>query len=339
MRRGNNDLEFSLPLKTPNPQVKERMYVFNRYLQTSTSEQKAAESTCQLKSEQDPGNRKKYEELCKLEKSRVIQRYKPLMKAEYARAIAESILSGCCGNDCVFNPPFPELKLDDTQFKIMLDALWTKPICREDQRARGVIFNFPENILSDASLSHLSKVIKDRNFSHAVVIDLSDSKTFTNAGAHELLTALNTLAALNLDELDYLPGGMGITIKLPDNPNMVDKELLRQINERQKENRERYMEFYEKHYSKKAGKHARLAARSPRKSQDKSGTSLFSKKEKAEAAVTRKSAVKKAKDVEAQEVKAEKPAGKSGLWRRKTEKTKEEESKQDKEHYKKLDNL
>lgn len=234
--------KFNLKLETPekDPMVHQRMMYVNTYLNSCDRELKTAKNAA--------------------ERDRIVQYYLPQIKSEYARAIVESIVSGSCGDEFVFKPQLRGHSLEDYEFTIMVDALWKKSH-NSKGCPKGLVFNFPVNRVTDASLSHLSMIMKHHNFAHGVVIDLSQATRITDTGLKELITALDEIA-----EQKQPTGGMSLSLILPDDPNLL---LLKELNAKLERNQNDYADLLRE--QKEAKEKPRSAAAKPKAAVAKTG--------------------------------------------------------------------
>ena len=147
-------------------------------------------------------------------------------------AYAAGIITGSCGPNYVFE--MPDTKINDKQFKIIINALLA------NSKIKGVTLKFPINNLTNSSLEAIATAIKDPAFPPYVTIDLSGSTKFTDAGAAALLAALSDKKC-----------NLSFHIKLPENPRMVNAEIMKELNEKITDNNKHYQPEPEVTKSKK----------------------------------------------------------------------------------------
>lgn len=162
------------------------------------------------------------------------------VKTGFINAFGAGIIHGDCGNDCVFE--LKDMKIDDKHFQILLDALTTKNNGSKS-KPENITLKFPVNNLTNDSLQALAHALLNKNFPQNVTIDLSQSTGFNDAGVKKLIESLSDKKC-----------NLSVNIKLPENPRMVQAELMHEFNVKMKAN--------QKHYRPASPKPKRKAAKS-----------------------------------------------------------------------------
>lgn len=159
------------------------------------------------------------------------------VRREWAQAFAAGIISGSVGDHYEFK--MGQEKIHDAEFGILLEALTRRSQCKTGCPEK-ITLKFPENNLTDDSLSALASALTHQRFPKQVIIDISGSKALTDAGAKELLAALQAEGC-----------NKSVKILLPKNPRMIDSGLLERINEQLEVNYKSYQPEPEKPVVKK----------------------------------------------------------------------------------------
>lgn len=163
------------------------------------------------------------------------------VKSGFINAFAAGIVAGDCGDNPIFELGIDTLKLDDKNFRILLDAMTTKASNRKEE-PENITLKFPDNRLTNTSLEALAHALTNANFPQHVTIDLSRSAGFSNSGVEKLLETLS-------DEKCNL----SVNIMMPKNPRMVKPQLLNELTAKLSENQHRY-QYEQQHQKKKATK-------------------------------------------------------------------------------------
>lgn len=139
-------------------------------------------------------------------------------------AYASGIITGTCPPGYDFDLNLPDMKLNDNQFRMLVEALLQKGLNRDVNPANMTI-KVAANTLTDESLFILGKNLNHKRFPEFITFDLSAATHFTNAGAKALLDALRRDTC-----------NLSVGIIMPNNPRNIDTQLLEQINAQLQEN-------------------------------------------------------------------------------------------------------
>lgn len=189
-------------------------------------------------------------------------------------AYASGIVTGTCAPGHEFDLNIPAAKLNDNQFRVLVEALRTKGFNRKVAPANMTI-KVTANTLTDESLFMLGKNLNHKRFPEYITFDLSAATHFTDAGAKALLDALQRETC-----------NLSVGIIMPKNPRNIDTALLEQINAQLQDNITSY---------KPAKKSAEKPAKKKLLAKKDTDTKPLIKKKDKEKKVEKKAATKPAK--------------------------------------------